>query len=212
SVASGRSARSYCRHDSCHRQTQRPDGGIPLCTRIRGVGGHPVFLSGRRDYQHHCGPTTNKSGGWGPASNPLGGRGRTPGGRSSASNRFYRSEERRVGNGSRSRCRPMTREEHGREVDILNGTALDVLFFFSSRRRHTRSKRDWSSDVCSSDLHPVFLSGRRDYQHHCGPTTNKSGGWGPASNPLGGRGRTPGGRSSASNRFYSHGPTTPAHK
>src|SRR5207249_8828234 len=27
-----------------------------------------------------------------------------------------------------------------------------VYFFFSSRRRHTRSKRDWSSDVCSSDL------------------------------------------------------------
>src|SRR5207247_5638186 len=25
-------------------------------------------------------------------------------------------------------------------------------FFFSSRRRHTRSTRDWSSDVCSSDL------------------------------------------------------------
>src|SRR5207249_8185300 len=32
-------------------------------------------------------------------------------------------------------------------------------FFFSSRRRHTRSKRDWSSDVCSSDLsaHPEQL-------------------------------------------------------
>src|SRR5437868_15530072 len=29
---------------------------------------------------------------------------------------------------------------------------VDVGFFFSSRRRHTRSKRDWSSDVCSSDL------------------------------------------------------------
>src|SRR5207249_8353611 len=29
---------------------------------------------------------------------------------------------------------------------------LHALFFFSSRRRHTRSKRDWSSDVCSSDL------------------------------------------------------------
>src|SRR5699024_11369808 len=28
-------------------------------------------------------------------------------------------------------------------------------FFFSSRRRHTRSKRDWSSDVCSSDLEVV---------------------------------------------------------
>src|SRR3712207_7295746 len=27
-----------------------------------------------------------------------------------------------------------------------------VLFFFSSRRRHTRYWRDWSSDVCSSDL------------------------------------------------------------
>src|SRR5260370_4239461 len=27
-----------------------------------------------------------------------------------------------------------------------------VLFFFSSRRRHTRFKCDWSSDVCSSDL------------------------------------------------------------
>src|SRR5438105_12037551 len=27
-----------------------------------------------------------------------------------------------------------------------------LVFFFSSRRRHTRSTRDWSSDVCSSDL------------------------------------------------------------
>src|SRR5260370_3970113 len=30
--------------------------------------------------------------------------------------------------------------------------ACDVFFFFSSRRRHTRFKCDWSSDVCSSDL------------------------------------------------------------
>src|SRR5207249_9151593 len=29
--------------------------------------------------------------------------------------------------------------------------------FFSSRRRHTRSKRDWSSDVCSSDLQEFLL-------------------------------------------------------
>src|SRR5699024_11967625 len=29
---------------------------------------------------------------------------------------------------------------------------LTLLFFFASGRRHTRSKRDWSSDVCSSDL------------------------------------------------------------
>src|SRR5699024_11899065 len=31
------------------------------------------------------------------------------------------------------------------------------VFFFSSRRRHTRSKRDWSSDVCSSDLGMLVL-------------------------------------------------------
>src|SRR2546422_3441846 len=29
---------------------------------------------------------------------------------------------------------------------------LVFFFFFSSRRRHTRCSRDWSSDVCSSDL------------------------------------------------------------
>src|SRR6266511_1356050 len=32
-----------------------------------------------------------------------------------------------------------------------------VFFFFSSRRRHTRFSRDWSSDVCSSDLYQVGL-------------------------------------------------------
>src|SRR5690606_40272746 len=31
-------------------------------------------------------------------------------------------------------------------------TAICFFFFFSSRRRHTRFSRDWSSDVCSSDL------------------------------------------------------------
>src|SRR5207249_8893944 len=35
---------------------------------------------------------------------------------------------------------------------------LCVCFFFSSRRRHTRSKRDWSSDVCSSDLDRTICS------------------------------------------------------
>src|SRR5690606_40336871 len=43
------------------------------------------------------------------------------------------------------------------------------LFFFSSRRRHTRFSRDWSSDVCSSDLRDsaacllgcLYLSRRR---------------------------------------------------
>src|SRR5206468_6525129 len=31
------------------------------------------------------------------------------------------------------------------------------FFFFSSRRRHTRSDRDWSSDVCSSDLRGLVM-------------------------------------------------------
>src|SRR5256884_5907049 len=32
------------------------------------------------------------------------------------------------------------------------GLGSKYIFFFSSRRRHTRCSRDWSSDVCSSDL------------------------------------------------------------
>src|SRR5690606_39398236 len=41
-------------------------------------------------------------------------------------------------------------------LDRLYCCCADFLclffFFFSSRRRHTRFSRDWSSDVCSSDL------------------------------------------------------------
>src|SRR2546429_251384 len=38
---------------------------------------------------------------------------------------------------------------------ILDLQSFTYFFFFSSRRRHTRCSRDWSSDVCSSDLaHP----------------------------------------------------------
>src|SRR5260221_8060842 len=33
------------------------------------------------------------------------------------------------------------------------GSRVCLCFFFSSRRRHTRSLCDWSSDVCSSDLY-----------------------------------------------------------
>src|SRR6266487_6790080 len=32
---------------------------------------------------------------------------------------------------------------------------IEMCFFFSSRRRHTRWTGDWSSDVCSSDLDPL---------------------------------------------------------
>src|SRR2546422_4157871 len=45
---------------------------------------------------------------------------------------------------------------------------FSFFFFFSSRRRHTRCSRDWSSDVCSSDLerllpavHPAELPRQR---------------------------------------------------
>src|SRR3712207_8825920 len=48
-----------------------------------------------------------------------------------------------------------------------------VFFFFSSRRRHTRYWRDWSSDVCSSDLrygaqkdHPTLLRALAGLQDH----------------------------------------------
>src|SRR5207248_6355093 len=37
-------------------------------------------------------------------------------------------------------------------------TTFFFSFFFSSRRRHTRSYGDWSSDVCSSDLTVVFCN------------------------------------------------------
>src|SRR5260370_25416078 len=36
--------------------------------------------------------------------------------------------------------------------DLVAGYSEFAVFFFSSRRRHTRFKCDWSSDVCSSDL------------------------------------------------------------
>src|SRR5204862_3820336 len=36
---------------------------------------------------------------------------------------------------------------------------INTSFFFSSRRRHTRSLRDWSSDVCSSDLGAKMIFG-----------------------------------------------------
>src|SRR6266536_169115 len=43
-------------------------------------------------------------------------------------------------------------EDEGLCVDSQSGHRLNHLFFFSSRRRHTRCYREWSSDVCSSDL------------------------------------------------------------
>src|SRR5690606_40429981 len=61
---------------------------------------------------------------------------------------------------------------------VLHHVRIDSTFFFSSRRRHTRFSRDWSSDVCSSDLftrRPV--RGRRV---HSGGTSDGSGRYFPA--------------------------------
>src|SRR2546429_2786577 len=53
----------------------------------------------------------------------------------------------------------------GYDLDCLEGRPVNPTthriwseydFFFSSRRRHTRCSRDWSSDVCSSDLKGDF--------------------------------------------------------
>src|SRR5699024_11928757 len=51
-----------------------------------------------------------------------------------------------------------------------------IIFFFASIRRHTISKRDWSSDVCSSDL---GAQGRRRQAHRrqlpCAPGPDHDG-------------------------------------
>ena len=44
------------------------------------------------------------------------------------------------------------------EIDCIMG-CFSMEGLFSSRRRHTRCSRDWSSDVCSSDLHSAFPCG-----------------------------------------------------
>src|SRR6266436_8629268 len=44
-------------------------------------------------------------------------------------------------------------------------------FFFSSRRRHTRCSRDWSSDVCSSDLHRAVQTDFRPWAGFLSPTS-----------------------------------------
>src|SRR5690349_19007275 len=53
----------------------------------------------------------------------------------------------------RRKCpRYLSREDVASKLEIEADKGAWSIFFFSSRRRHTRSLRDWSSDVCSSDL------------------------------------------------------------
>src|SRR5690554_6758020 len=73
--------------------------------------------------------------------------GKVPAYRAAQGHSGTRSEERRVGKECRSRVAPRPDETHAlRHRDRRRPCC------FSSRRRHTRCGRDWSSDVCSSDL------------------------------------------------------------
>src|SRR5699024_569519 len=95
--------------------------------------------------------------------------GRHDGGTDPGRGRPRRSEERRVGKEGRApgaACDGQEQRAGGRHAGSRRGSDAprgrprlpprarppSILLFFSSRRRHTRSKRDWSSDVCSSDL------------------------------------------------------------
>src|SRR5690606_40300892 len=49
----------------------------------------------------------------------------------------------------------------GDRREDVRGGGRRHCFFFSSRRRHTRCSRDWSSDVCSSDLDSLGLKSLR---------------------------------------------------
>src|SRR5256885_3821981 len=82
------------------------------------------------------------------------------------------------------------------------GLLVYCCFFFSSRRRHTRLQGDWSSDVCSSDLHdsaqtdtegrPASAVDEKAWTKRAGATYQMDGGWAPylgyseSFQPLGG--------------------------
>src|SRR5438093_5261158 len=70
--------------------------------------------------------------------------------------------------------------------DALAGFCCWVIFFFSSRRRHTRLVSDWSSDVCSSDhgavldAAAVHLVEKRPQDARAGGADGMTDGDGPA--------------------------------
>src|SRR5206468_8421972 len=69
---------------------------------------------------------------------------------------------------------------------------LYIFFFFSSRRRHTRSDRDWSSDVCSSDL-PNIVGGSADLNPSTNTALKGGGDFQPTGSPDGAQGAVGGG-------------------
>src|SRR5256885_10632746 len=65
--------------------------------------------------------------------------------------------------------------EDGNVIDLEKVVLLssECVFFFSSRRRHTRLQGDWSSDVCSSDLR----QGQAARLSTSAPQRGQSGSW-----------------------------------
>src|SRR5262245_32810196 len=69
------------------------------------------------------------------------------------------------------RCFSILRERAALRAD-QHVHLLFSLFFFSSRRRHTRCLSDWSSDVCSSDLAPRSGGSAMGFSRGPGPSAN----------------------------------------
>src|SRR5688572_32022939 len=67
-------------------------------------------------------------------------------------------------------------------AEKVQGRCVLVVFFFSSRRRHTSFDCDWSSDVCSSDLQILAQCGK-------GPGSGEAGGFVMNVSALRGEGR-----------------------
>src|SRR5438874_12129266 len=65
----------------------------------------------------------------------------------------------------------------------LQAPPHNALFFFSSRRRHTRSLRDWSSDVCSSDLYRGWDGANANHNYNWHDSIHNSSG-NPCGNDL----------------------------
>src|SRR5207245_8568406 len=77
---------------------------------------------------------------------------------------------------ARASCGHSLSQERAPPCQCARSVLYCFFFFFSSRRRHTRCYRDWSSDVCSSDLPPTSteqgLSDSRKWADALPRTTN----------------------------------------
>src|SRR5690349_22807967 len=71
--------------------------------------------------------------------------------KATSSTLYYDSLTVNAGNGGLRHCIQMDISVNAANQVVSLGADIAFDFFFSSRRRHTRSLRDWSSDVCSSD-------------------------------------------------------------